>query len=422
MTPAAPPGARRVIRTYNGFKLFTGLLWWLPVFYVYQRHSGLSETEIFRIQSIYYLAFCLLEIPTGALADRFDYRRFVQIGATLLTAANLVPVLWPSYRGFLAHFLLIALANSLVSGAGSAYLYEWLQRGGAVAAYQQAEGSGRAYALTGRIVCLPAAGVLMEWRTPSPYVLSALCCAVGVLLALRLPALPPGPGDSTGPDGDGRRKSWSPRDQLAAGRMLRRSPLLALVMAQGVAVFTLVRVGQTNLFQPVLAAKDLPLAGFGVMMAGTTLFELAGAARSGWLRRLGEVRAVFLLTAVMALALALLVPAGLIGAAICLCVFSLAAGLVFPIQRQLVNGAIPGSAHRATLLSTESLIDRAVCALVVLALGGYLSRGQMNQFLVHVAIGTILLMGVLAVLVHRVRRAGPDDPGERPAVTKENAA
>ncbi|WP_433244116.1 MFS transporter [Streptosporangium sp. CA-135522] len=418
MTDDTAPTVQRVVRIYNGFKLFTGLLWWLPVFYVYQRDSGLSDAQIFAIQSIYYLAFCLLEIPTGALADRFDYRRFLQVGAAVLTGANLVPVMWPSYGGFLTHFLLIALGNSLVSGAGSAYLYEYLQRGDSLAVYQQAEGSGRAYTLTGRIVCLPAAGVLMQWYAPSPYWLSAACSAAAVLLALRLPALPPAHGEHR--EADGRRRQ-SLREQLAAGRVLRRSPVLVLLMAQGVAVFTLVRIGQANLFQPILSLKHLPLAGFGVMMAVTTLFELAGAARSTWLRRFGDVRVVFVLTAVMAAALALLVPAGLAGTVLCLCVFSLASGLIFPIQRQLINSAIPGSRHRATLLSLESLIDRSVCALVVMALGGYLSRGAMDLFLVHVAVGTIALMAALAVLVHLTRRR-QRATAQRDTTMKENVS
>ncbi|MER6915302.1 MFS transporter [Streptomyces sp. NPDC000594] len=423
MTPSLPPAARRVIRLHNGYKLFTGLLWWLPVFYVYQRDSGLDDAEIFQIQSLYYLAFCLLELPTGALADRFDYRRFLQSGALVLTVANLLPAVWTSYSGFLTHFLLFALANSLVSGAGSAYLYEYLQRTDAGAAYQQAEGSGRAYALTGRIVCLPAAGVLMQWQAPSPYVLTTLCSAMAVVLALRLPALPGHGGKDGGKDGGGGRAPlFSPRDQWEALRTLGTSPVLALLMAQGVAVFTLVRIGQANLFQPILTEKELPLAAFGLMMAVTTVFELAGAARSGWLRRFGEVRSVFALTVVMALALGLLVPAGLPATAALLCLFSLAAGLVFPIQRQVVNRAIPDARHRATLLSTESLLDRAVCALAIWALGGFLARGEMERFLLITAVGTVVLMGALAVLVHLVRRA-PRRPAEGPrSPRKENVA
>lgn len=381
-----------VIRLYKAFQLCNGLLWWLPIFYLYQRDIGLSDQEIFGIQAIYYVAFCLLDVPTGALADRFDYRRFLQLGAITMTLANLLPVFIQNYWGMLSHFLLIALAYSLTSGASSAYLYEYLHRTGRDEEYRNAEGGARAYSLLGRVVCLPAAGVLMQWHATSPYLLSAAATLVALFFALRLPPLPPGEHH---------------HEQVAvtqAWRVLRASPLLALLMVQGVAIFTLVRILQANLFQPVLDAKHLPVAGFGVLMAVTTLFEAAGAARPGLLRRkVSDLRAVFLLTVVMAVCLALLVPFGIVGVVLCLCVFSLASGLSFPVQRQLVNDAITDPRSRATLLSMESLIDRAVCSLVIFLLGGYLSRGAMNDFLLHAAMGTVLLMAVVATSIHLVR-------------------
>ncbi|WP_223199585.1 MFS transporter [Solihabitans fulvus] len=397
MTPSTVDGTR-VVRLYNAFQLCTGLLWWLPIFYVYQRDAGLSDEQIFRIQGIYYLAFCLLDIPTGALADRFDYPRFLLGGGALLLLANLIPVWWPSYGGFLTHFLLIALAYSLVSGAGSAYLYESLRRSGRVEAYQRAEGSARAYTLVGRVVCLPVAGLLMQWHRPAPYLLSAACCAIGVLVALRLPALPADP--------DARTGGTPPLSAALAGawRQLRASPTLVLLMVQGVGIFTLVRICQANLYQPILAAKHLPLAGYGVLMAATTLVEVAGAARSSLARRIGDLRAVLALTVVMAASLALVVPAGLAGTVLALCVFAFASGMAFPVQRTLVNSAISHAAHRATLLSVESLVDRLVCALVVLLLGDYLARGAMNAFLVHLAVVTAAAMAVLAVLLRLARR------------------
>ncbi len=112
---------------------------------------------------------------------------------------------------------------------------------------------------------------------------------------------------------------------------------------------------------------------------------------------------MFVLTVIMAVCLALLVPFGIVGVVVCLCVFSLATGLSFPVQRQLVNDAITDPRSRATLLSIESLIDRAVCALVIFALGGYLARGAMNTFLIHAAAGTVLLMVVVALSIHFVR-------------------
>ncbi|WP_165956417.1 MFS transporter [Kribbella antibiotica] len=392
----ATPEAQRVIRRYNAFQLFAGLLWWLPVFYVFQRSAGLSDTEIFSIQSIFYLAFCLFDIPTGMIADRFDYRRCLQVGSVILVVANLIPVWEPTFAGFLMQFLLIALAHSLFSGAGSAYLYEYLQRTGNETSYQGAEGSARAWTLIGRIVCLPAAGFLTAWWGPSAYVLSAVTCGIAAIIALGFPALPATDSDPSKPE--------PVFPALAAAlRSLAKSKRLILLMAQGIAVFTLVRIGQANLFQPILESKHLPLHWFGVLMAATTVFEVAGAARSAVLARFGQIRVVLVLTVLMAIALASVIPLGLVGTMACLAVFSLASGLAFPVQRKLVNQAITEPARRATLLSIESLADRAVCALVVFIMGGFLARGQMPAFLVALAAAVTVAMVALAVLVTRSR-------------------
>ncbi|GLZ28590.1 MFS transporter [Lentzea sp. NBRC 105346] len=382
----------RVVRLYKNYQLSNSLLVWLPIFYLYQRESGLSDGQIFGIQAIYYVAFCLLDVPTGMIADRYDYRRFLQAGAALLTLANLVPVFFPSYWGFLTHFMIIALAYSFTSGAGSAYVYEYLHRSGADHAYRQAEGSARAYALIGRVVCLPAAGVLMQWEPTAPYWLSAVATTAAFVVALRFPKLPPG---TVHHENASVAQAWN---------VLRRAPLLALIMVQGVAIFTLARILQANLFQPVLDAKHLPVAWFGVLMAATQLFEAAGAARPGLLRRrVSDLGAVFGLTVIMAVCLAFIVPAGIAGTIACLCVFSLATGLSFPVQRQLMNDAISDPRTRATLLSAESLIDRAVCSGAIFVLGSYLSAGAMNTFLVHAAITTVVLMIAIAVLIKWVR-------------------
>ncbi len=395
------PDATRVIRRYNAFQLFAGLLWWLPVFYVFQRSAGLSDTEIFSIQSIFYLAFCLFDIPTGMIADRFDHRRCLQGGAAILVVANVIPVWQPTFTGFLVQFLLIALAHSLFSGAGSAYLYEYLQRTGNEASYQGAEGSARAWTLIGRIVCLPAAGFLTAWWGPSPYVLSAVTCGIAAVIAFGFPALPvrdSGPVEAE----PAEKKGHSPA-LAGALRSLLKSKRLMLLMAQGIAVFTLVRIGQANLFQPILESKDLPLQWFGVLMAATTVFEVAGAARSAVLARFGQIRVVLALTVLMAIALASVIPLGLVGTMACLAVFSLASGLAFPVQRKLVNQAITEPARRATLLSIESLADRAVCALVVFVMGGFLARGAMPEFLGALAAAITVAMVALAVLVTRSR-------------------
>ncbi len=397
----AKPEVQRAVRLTYGFQFFFGLLLWVPIFYSYQKTVGLSDGEIFGIQSIYYIVFCLLEIPTGMIADRFDYRTSLAAGAGVLIAANLVPVAAGNYTGFLIHFILIALARSLVSGAQSAYLYEYLHAHGEGAHYLKVEGVGRAYSLIGKIVYWPVIGLLMQWNLPSPYWLTAINALVALGFAVRLPSIP-----------GGRRAAKTA--SLIAGvggalSALRSSRWLFLLMVQGIAMFTLVRICQVNLFQPILESKSLSVNWFGAVLAAMTIFEALGAARPHRLRRaIGPVGSVFALTIVMALCLGVMVFVGALPAVALLCVFAVATGISFPIQKQLLNDSIPDSRYRATLLSMESILDRAVCALVAVALGAYLAAGQLNEFLVLTAVVTCVVMGLLAVLLLVVRRHRSD--------------
>ncbi|MEU7783376.1 MFS transporter [Amycolatopsis sp. NPDC049159] len=398
----AKPAVQRAVRLTYGFQFFFGLLLWVPIFYQYQKLVGLSDSEIFGIQSIYYVVFCLLEIPTGLIADRFDYRTSLTAGAGVLVVANLVPVFLGSYPGFLLHFILIALARSLVSGAQSAYLYEYLHAHGEGEHYLRVEGVGRAYSLVGKIVYWPVIGLLMTWNLPSPYWLTAINAAVALAFACKLPPIP-----------GGRRTSGKTASLLSgvggAVAALRSSRWLALLMVQGIAMFTLVRICQVNLFQPILESKSLSVNWYGAVLAAMTVFEALGAARPHRLRRaIGPVGSVFTLTIVMASCLGLLVWAGPFPAVVLLCVFAVATGIAFPVQKQLLNDSIPDSRYRATLLSMESIVDRAVCALVAVALGAYLAAGQLNEFLLLTAVVTCAAMGLLALLLLAVRKHRSD--------------
>ncbi|MFF3313857.1 hypothetical protein [Streptomyces sp. NPDC002952] len=78
---------------------------------------------------------------------------------------------------------------------------------------------------------------------------ASAAASLGCVLALPRRAAPGPPAE-----GPGRRRGQGiRRDGTArALRTLRGSPALALLMVQGMAVFTLARLCQVNLFQPVL--------------------------------------------------------------------------------------------------------------------------------------------------------------------------
>ena len=422
--PAATPltgTARRIVRLNYGFQLLFNLLWWMPVFYAYQKDAGLSDGQIFGIQSIYYVAFCLFEIPTGLIADRIGARNCLRAGAVVMTAANLAPVFSASYSGFLIHFLAIAAGRSLTSGAASAYLYDGLRAEGCDEHYLKAEGTARALGLAAKVLCWPLVGPLMALAHPAPYVLSAVSAAGSLACAVALPRLaaPAGAGGRASPgrkrkasraSRGGRGRGTSLGEAKAALRSIASSPWLALVMVQGVAVFTLSRICQVNLFQPILLDHGISESSHGGVLAAMTVAEAVASARPQWLgRRLRPVAWVSVLSLALAGTLAGITLAGPWTVVALLCLFAAATGFAYPIQRKLVNDAVPAHAPRATLLSVESIVDRAVCALAAVAVGAYLSAGHLDALLWHSALATAVLLGAFQlVLRSEVMRRVPD--------------
>ncbi|MFE3498030.1 MFS transporter [Streptomyces sp. NPDC059175] len=406
--PVPGPAARRIIRLNNGFQLLFNLLWWMPVFYAYQRDAGLSDGQIFGIQSIYYIAFCLFEIPTGVVADRIGARNCLRAGAVVMTAANLMPVLAPSYPGFLLHFLAIAAGRSLTSGAASAYLYDGLHAAGAGDHYLRAEGTARALGLAAKVVCWPLVGPLMVLAPHTPYVLSAASAAGSLACALALPRLAPR-GTGAGPRREERQRAAFLRDAGAAVRCLRASPWLAVVMVQGVAVFTLSRICQVNLFQPILLDHGIAESTHGTVLAAMTVAEAVASARPQWLSsRLSPAAWVSVLSVALAATLAGAAVGGPWSVVVMLCVFAAITGFVYPVQRKLMNDAIPPDAPRATLLSVESIVDRGVCALAAVAVGAYLAAGRLDALLWQSAAATCVL--ILAIHLVLRRRTGAPAP------------
>ena len=252
----------------------------------------------------------------------------------------------------------------------------------------------------------------MALAPQTPYVLSAASAAGSLGCALALPRLAR-LGRGTGQVAAGRRGGTLLRDTGAALRALRASPWLPLLMVQGVAVFTLSRICQVNLFQPVLLEHGIGESTHGMVLAAMTVAEAVASARPQWLsRRVSPAVWVSLLSVALAAALAGTVLGGPWLVVGLLCAFAAITGFVYPVQRKLVNDAIPADAPRATLLSVESIVDRGVCALAAVAAGAYLAAGRLDALLWQSAAVTCVLIPVLHLALHRL---GPGAPRERRA-------
>ncbi len=367
-----PAEVKALRRNYILFQTaFTSLLW-LPVFYEFQKRVGLSESSIFSIQSFYYLFFCWVELPTGWFADRFGRARCLVAGAVAVVLSNLPPILAvgrPDWAfGLMGlHFAWVALARSLVSGAGSALLFDSLAERGAVSEYRAIEARAKTFGLAGKLILWPLAGWWMERSLPAPYYLTAAVTVLALPPALRLLKDSAQKTQSIANTAWKEALKWALSDRRFIGSVLL-----------GIPGFLLARIVIVNLFQPLLQQRGLSVAVFGFVLSGMTILEAIGT-EVKWGRRRSDDPAseVFLFSIALAGCVALfpwLKSAG--GLLTGLALFSALMGRVFPAQRQQIQEVLPANSSRALLLSVESIVDRAASAGCAAWLSVRWSRGE----------------------------------------------
>jgi hypothetical protein len=205
----------------------------------------------------------------------------------------------------------------------------------------------------------------------------------------------------------------------SAASIVVKTPYLFLLILQGVGMFILVRVLQVNLYQPIMSDKAFATASFGVIMSVMTIFEAFGSKIAHRVRTLSNDLTTVTMATIIIAATLVAVSLGNQNVVIAgFCIFSLAAGVAFPVQKQLLNDAIKQPGQRATILSMESLIDRALCAIVVLPLGGLIAEGKLREVLLVCGGASVVIALGVQYFLRKVKQADDLSTGSALLSTK----
>jgi MFS family permease len=285
-----------------------------PLYALLFADTGLSDAEISVLFAIWSAVGVVIEVPTGALADRFS-RRGCLVAAGLVQACGFAAWLtFPGSVGFAAGFVLWGIGGSLVSGSQEALLYDGLRAAGAEDQYARINGRVTAVEL---IAQFPAALAATALFAVGGYALagwvSVGVCVLSSVLAARIPEPPRVPDEDEDDDELGYLATLRSGVAEAAAK-----PGVAGVLVAAMAL---------GAFDAVEEYFPLMVAGWGVPVAWVPLADLpivlagvAGAALAGRAARLPTP----LLAGLLAAAMVLFGAAGWIGtpvgvAAVALC-------------------------------------------------------------------------------------------------------
>jgi MFS family permease len=362
----------------------------------------LSFAAIFGLQTWFMLMSFLMEVPTGAVADRFGRRVSVGLGCLVMAAASLLYGSAPLLPLFVCAEAVFATGLALISGADEALAYDTLKALGRESEAPRLVARLEAWKLAGIVAgaltgSLVAARLGVRW----PMLLQALPMAAAGLVAFGMREPPRTETGAATPERAGYLR-------LLSGGLehFRHAPELRALALDQVACTTVAWL-VIWLYQLQLARVGVPLAAFGLVHAVMGVSQVAFLARLSLVERAtgGRARLVRLTAAAPALCLLALALTTRAAPSVVLIVLAACAGLGRPpLFSAAINRRIP-SERRATVLSAVSAGRTLAVALLYPAVGALLDRSLPL---------TLAFLGVLG-LIAAVGTAAPGRLFDEPA-------
>ncbi len=393
--------AKGTIGLYCACHFFEGFALIYPAYLVLLRRAGLSIAAISVLLACATLPVILLELPSGALADRFGRKPLIVFGLVLKAIGV---ALWGigGLAAYAAGFVFWGAQEALCSGAQEALLYDALKRSGAQADYAKAAGYARASSFVAIALAMALGGYLADYSTG--LVLAAT--VVSTLVAAAIAAILPEPPREGCHSKEGILQIL--RDALAVS--IGRSELRDRIIYGSIIGAAYGLVDEYD--QLFIESLGFALPIIGLLGCARFLVEAVGgglASRIGTALRLeGDSR----LGAYMSASGGFLAVAALATPTIALGCYS-AAYVIFSSGSVLFEQRIQESIEsggRATVMSIASLVVNA-CALLVTLVLGLLSRfGGVRVCIAGIALisAIVPLLFARGALAHRGRNVASE--------------
>jgi MFS family permease len=291
----------------NIWRLFTAqALWsfilWVPIWVVFLQGRGVALTQIGVLEGFAWLLTAFLEVPTGAIADRWGRRASIALGIFLYGLAMFLILAEALSPAFLLGYALWNSSMAFVSGADTALLYDTLKADGRED--QAAKQSGRYAAIQqgsqGLAAVIGAAIATIDITLCFTLCGIAAFIATGLVLTVKEPP-------HVDEDGAAPLSYW--KNLQTAVAIAARRPVVRALLLLYATILTLPLVVYYVLLQPYAVGVGLPIATLGIVVAGVQLTSVVAS----WLAY--RATRYLALTTIVAIGIGiLLVAQGMLGA------------------------------------------------------------------------------------------------------------
>jgi len=309
----------------------------------------------------FWMVVVLMEVPTGAIADRFGRKVSLSLGSIAFAVAIFTFGIADTFPLLLAAYLAWGVSLTLESGADAAFMYDTLRVMGRESDYQRLYGRAFAFQQLGVIAGTVIGAPLAAWTDLSvPVVISAAIAVLAwaVTLTFREPPR----------HHEGEQQAGYVQGIKIAFRAIAHTPALRYLMLLAASVWAAAMCFEI-LRQPFLSSHGVEVDLFGwLALPGefVSILMALGAYRIS--RMVGANRLVLALPLVTGGVGAILGAWDSLGAFVFYPLLGVVFGLSNTVVSDYINARIP-SAQRATVLSFFSLMFSVIVAPIEPALG-----------------------------------------------------
>ena len=135
---------RSVLGKIYAYKALDDLILIYPLYAVMFVDHGVSPSQLALLFAVWSAVGLALEVPSGVLADHLSRKHLLAAGQLIRAAGYACWLLFPSFWGYLAGFVLWGIKGALQAGTFEARVYDELDRRGAADDYAKVIGRARA--------------------------------------------------------------------------------------------------------------------------------------------------------------------------------------------------------------------------------------------------------------------------------------
>jgi MFS family permease len=382
------------IRRFYWYRITKFALFHIVILVLFYQERGLTFSQIMLLQSIYYFAKVLSEVPTGAWADRVGRRKSLVLGSFSHSAAYLLIFLSHSFFLFILGEIIAGISMSFAYGADSALAYDTLKSLNKGEQYQRVEGKGNSMRHLAFAVFALAGGLLASIKLSLPYLASSAVIFLSGLIALTL--VEPPREKKEGSQLQMRKKSYY--EMQGSLDLVWGDKRILWLMLFFSLVFLATRLGFWT-YQPYMKTVGLPITLFGVVFAGFHLFSALVSSRAHQIEvLLKEKLTLFVMPTLVVISFVLLSRFLFLWSIGFILIQQVTTALHEPVLKNYLNRRTPSDV-RATMLSVQHMAGNAAFAVFAPFLGSLVDRFRLENALLIFA----LVIIILSVLLWRCR-------------------